>query len=405
MRTRSFIQLLIVLFLAPVVLCAQQAPLDLRTALEIAEKDNLELKAARQQRAIALAGITTAKQYPNPNIAFGITRDSPHESLSLDQPFELAGQRSKRIAVAKEEQRSTEIDIGVLSRNVRRRTRDAFFNVMTARAQREQAIAALDLATKLKNVAQQRFDAGDVAQLDVMEADVELARAQAELDSLTQEVHSAKAEFNALLGRNTEDDVSLTGELNSVPQALNLEANTEKALVSSSVVQQATQDLATEEKRLTLAKAARVPNIDLQVNTALNNPPSYRAALGGAVSMSVPLWYRGEGEIAQSTARIELLKLTLQSQKLSAAAQVAVAFYDYSAKALLAAQFATKIMPQTEKLAGMAEESYKAGKSNLLTVIDAQRKLNEVRRAYLDSLFAVQSAFAALEEATGAPLD
>jgi outer membrane protein TolC len=53
----------------------------------------------------------------------------------------------------------------------------------------------------------------------------------------------------------------------------------------------------------------------------------------------------------------------------------------------------------------MAEESYQAGKSNLLTLIDAQRKLNEVRRAYVDSLFAAQAAFAALEEAQGAPLD
>jgi outer membrane protein TolC len=53
----------------------------------------------------------------------------------------------------------------------------------------------------------------------------------------------------------------------------------------------------------------------------------------------------------------------------------------------------------------MAEESYQAGKTNLLILLDAQRRLNDVRKAYLDSLFAAQSAFAALEEAVGAPLD
>ena len=62
-------------------------------------------------------------------------------------------------------------------------------------------------------------------------------------------------------------------------------------------------------------------------------------------------------------------------------------------------------MPQSVRLEEMSEDSYRAGKSNLLTLIDAQRKLNETRNAYLDSLFAAQSAFAALEESVGAALD
>ena len=58
-----------------------------------------------------------------------------------------------------------------------------------------------------------------------------------------------------------------------------------------------------------------------------------------------------------------------------------------------------------QRLAQMAEESYKAGKANILTVIDAQRNANQVEQEYLDSLVAAQSAFATLEETVGAPLD
>jgi outer membrane protein TolC len=57
------------------------------------------------------------------------------------------------------------------------------------------------------------------------------------------------------------------------------------------------------------------------------------------------------------------------------------------------------------KLEEMAEDSYRSGKSNLLILIDAQRRLNDTRKAYLDSIFSVQSAFSALEEVVGAPLD
>ena len=80
-------------------------------------------------------------------------------------------------------------------------------------------------------------------------------------------------------------------------------------------------------------------------------------------------------------------------------------YFDFSAKAHQAEQYRDRIVPQTERLEQMAEDSYRSGKSNLLTLIDAQRKLNDVRKAYLDSLFAAQSSFAALEETVGAPLD
>jgi len=53
----------------------------------------------------------------------------------------------------------------------------------------------------------------------------------------------------------------------------------------------------------------------------------------------------------------------------------------------------------------MAAEGYREGKSNLLVVVDAQRRLSDMRKAYLDSLFVTQSAFAALEEVVGEPLD
>src|ERR1043166_5342852 len=56
--------------LLPVIAAGQQPALDLKTALATAEGSNLELRAARQQRAIAIAGITTAAQLPNPTFSF-----------------------------------------------------------------------------------------------------------------------------------------------------------------------------------------------------------------------------------------------------------------------------------------------------------------------------------------------
>src|SRR5207244_3168731 len=91
-----------------------QQPLDLKMALAEADANNLELRAGLQQRAMALAGLATARQIPNPTVTFGALRDVPHESVTIDQPIELGGKRSNRIAVARELQRAAEVQLAAL---------------------------------------------------------------------------------------------------------------------------------------------------------------------------------------------------------------------------------------------------------------------------------------------------
>jgi len=174
------------LILSAALAAGQEPVLDLKAALSEAHSNNLELRAARERRAQAIAGLSIARQIPNPTVAFAVTRDTPHESVTWDQTIELGSKRGQRIAVAQAEQRTTEVEITVLERQVRRRTREAFYKTLWARAEREQLKLAQDLAAHTREVAQQRFDAGDVAELDVIEADVESTRAKVESESAQQ---------------------------------------------------------------------------------------------------------------------------------------------------------------------------------------------------------------------------
>ena len=383
----------------------QDATIDLNKALAVAEADNLELRAARQQRAVTLAGFKIASQIPNPTLSFNASRDAPHESLLWDQPLELGGKRGKRQAVAREEQKATDLDITILSRQIRQRTREAFYRALLSRAQADQSRAALDLATRLSDVVKQRYDLGDVAQLEVIQADVETARAEAEYEAALQAQKIADAQLAALLTRPLEGSLNLAGRLQDLPQALTVTGVTEIAMRSNTDILRTTQELATEERRLSLAKAMRIPNVDIQAGVDLNSPPDFNVGPRGQIAVALPIFYHGQGEVAQSQARLEFLRLSLAAQRNTASSHVIAAYYDYVAKSRQAAQFNEKVIPQTVKLQEMAEDSYRSGKSNLLTLIDAQRRLNETRKTYLDGLFAVQSSFAALEEVVGAPLD
>jgi cobalt-zinc-cadmium efflux system outer membrane protein len=384
---------------------AQVPPLTLQMALTSAATGNLELRAARQQRAMGLAGIATARQLPNPVLGFAVARDTPHEGVSFDLPIELGGKRGKRIAVAEQEQKSIEVDLTILARQIRRRTREAFFRSLAARAQTARSKTALELSTRIRDLVQQRYEVGDVAELELLQADVELARSNADYETTAQAERAADVILAALLNLKIENPLSLVGRLDEVASAPTLDTLTSEALQSSSDLLKTAQDLNTEERRLALAKAQRIPNVDLMAGVDFNSPPDFRAGGKGGLSLSLPLFYRGQGEVALSNARIELLRLTLASQRINVSAEVASSYFDYSAKAHQAQQFREKIVPQTLRIEEMAEESYRAGKTNILVLLDVQRRLNDVQKSYIDALQATQSSLATLEETVGVPLD
>jgi len=394
----------LLLFTASAFAQTSSVPLDLKSALDQAQTSNLELRAVRQQRAVAMAGIKIAAQFQNPSVSFAALRDTPHESLVWDQPFEL-GKRGKRIGVAREEQKATEIDIGVLERQIRHRTRDAFYQAVLARANVDQAKAAMDLSTRIRDIVQARYDAGDVAQLEAIQAEVELTRATTDYQVALESQKVADVELAVLLNRPLDSTIDLRGRVDDLPHVADLTVITEMALRLNSNVQTTMQQLSIEEKRLQLAKASRIPNLDLQAGVDFNSPPDFNVGPRGQVGVTLPLFNHGQGEIAQSNARLDLLRFSIQAQKTTAEAQVIAAYYDYDTKLRLASDYSKTIVPQTARVEEMAEESYRAGKSNLLTLIDAQRRLNETRKAYLSSLFSVQSAFSALEEVVGGALD
>src|SRR5262247_4081696 len=77
-----------------------RSELTLEQAFALAEANNGTLQAARLRRAVDQAGIDVARERPNPEARYERTNELPRDSLSLAQPLELGGKRSRRIALA-----------------------------------------------------------------------------------------------------------------------------------------------------------------------------------------------------------------------------------------------------------------------------------------------------------------
>ena len=286
----------------------EAARLTLQYALDLADKQNLDLAAARRRRAVALAGVQIARQRPNPSFSFEALRDSPHEALLLEQPLELGFKRRRRIEVARQEGALTEVEIAALARQVRRSTRETFYLSMLARAESQRLARVGELAQRLEQIARERFEAGAVPQLEVIQAGLGVSRAQADLQVAQQREKVSLSQLNALLNEPASTRWELAGSLEDSKPLPSLPELIQRASQSNPELQRLGQEQELEQRRRGLLKAERIPNLALQFGTDLNAPPDFRAGPRGQLSLELPLFMRNQGQIAQSLASQQVLE-------------------------------------------------------------------------------------------------
>jgi outer membrane protein, heavy metal efflux system len=388
---------------------AAQRPqiLTLAEAFDRAEKQNLDLQAARAQQAVALAGVRIAGQRPNPTAFFNVARDTPHESLFFDQPIEVGGKRGKRIEVAKQESAITESSITAAERQVRREVRVAYFGLAFARRVTFQKLETVKLAARLKEIAKARFESGDIANLEVTQAELELSRANADAQVAKREEDIALSQLNVLLNAPASTSWELSSGIDGIPQPLSLEALVSRANDSNTEVTHLLQETKAEENRTGLLKAERIPNLSIEFGVDFNSPGAggFHEGGRGQISMELPIFTRNQGQIAQSTASLRALEQETAAKRRAVAGQVENAYYQLNAREAEVNLYKQTLIPATKHLEELAEESYKSGKANILTVLGAQRDVRQVESEYLSSLLAMQTSLADLEETTGASLD
>jgi cobalt-zinc-cadmium efflux system outer membrane protein len=386
--------------------------LSLTDAITLADKQNLDLVAARAQRAVADAGVRAAGERPNPTLSVGASRDAPHENVLIDQPLEIGPKRSRRIEVARQEIALTETDIEAMEKQVRRSVREAYFALAHARAATAQQDDIVKLADRLLDISKSRFNAGDIPKLEVTQSELESARAHADYQVALEEEKVALSGLNATLNEPPESDWDLGDPFVVLPSVPALDDLVSRARGSNSEIAKINQQMKLEQSRQGLLKAQRVPNLGIQVGADLNAPGGpgmntggYEVGARGQLSMEIPIFSRNQGEIAQSIANTRVLEDALAAARRAVDAKIESAYLELQARQTQAQLYRDTILPSSRQLEEMSEESYRAGKANILTVLATQRDVQQGERDYLDSLLAVQSAFSQLEEAVGAPLD
>jgi cobalt-zinc-cadmium efflux system outer membrane protein len=383
---------------------APAAPLTFSAALDLAASRNLDLAAIKRQRAIREAQVRVARQWANPAVGFEVTKDSPHENLTFDFPLPLGGVRGRQIDLAKEELTLADVDEKAAMRTLRRNLREAFYGLLGSDERLRLAEDVVGLVRRTREAAQARFEEGAAPRLDVLAANLGLARAESDLAMARSARTAALAGLNAVLNQPPAEAVAVVGDLAEAPPPPDFARAMALAAASNGELMAAEREAAIEARRLSLIRAERVPQPTVTFGLPMNAPGEFTVGAAVGVAMNVPLFNRSQGEIAASQAAITQIHARRDAARRTVESAVFSALARIEAQRQRVESFRTRVIPTATELADLAEESYKAGRSPLLMLIEAQRALRDAKRDYLDALAEFQAALADLEEVIGGPI-
>lgn len=382
---------------APASPPAEPDALTLPQALELARTVNPAILAARLRRGVDEAGLALARERPNPEARYERTNELPHDALSVAQLLEVGGKRGRRIALAEAVARTGEAELAQAEAEVAAEVQTAFFTL--AGAQRRLAVAQelQDLATRARRAAGERYEVGAVSRLDVLEADLGLLQAENEATALVGEREGARAELNALVGR----DVAVpTVAADSVEVAVpGLAEATVAALSGNRALAVLDRQLGEAQARAALARADRIPDPTIEGTVTHNAAPEFNWGWRAAVAVVVPVFTRHRAAVRVEESMIALVQAQREALAQRIRGAVAASAVRAAAARRQYVRYRDEILPRSREVEAMAEESYRAGQTNLVALLQALQAARELRLRALQAAADHEAALAALRQA------
>jgi outer membrane protein TolC len=389
------------------------ASLTLGQCIDISLSQNPLWLSAEEDYQASLARVRQAKAFPQPALAFdsdlqpGLLnfRDSGESYLGVSQLVEFPGRRSLRGKIASLESREYLADKSLLRLEIVFQVKEAFYAVLLADEKHKYAVQDLELARDFLEKAKAKYEAGDVARVEVVRAGVEASKAATAVKLAENDILLSKARLNYLLGRAKLEPLEIRGDLVRASVPIDREALVQKAVRARPEIARAQAGMDKEERRRTEAVMSYLPDFDLSLSRhrLVGEATTWDLTL----SFPIPLffWQPARGRIAETRANIRSLERQSEDLVNRISLEVGEACFNARTAADQIALFEEEILTQAEDVYNLILFSFQEGEIAGIELIDARRTLLEARRAYADALYNYSITLAALEKSVGEPLE
>ena len=384
------------------------------------EAANPTLKAARLNIDESRASEVTAYLRPNPSLTGTLdqinpltTIASPVSGNSVYRPFantlpyasvsylhEREHKRELRLESAKV---STDIAASTYSdqdRTLLFNLRNAFVQTLQAKAVRENARQNLDYWDRELTVNRKRFQAGDLAQVDLDRLELQRVQFESDLEMATVNLRTAKIQLLTLLNDRTPiEQFDVTGPFDFVDHPMPMEEFRTEALEARPDLKAAVQsvELAKTNHQLAVADGSTDPTFSVDL---AHNPP-IPAYFGVSVSIPLRIFDRNQGEKARTQVDIgrnERLRDATEAQVFGA---VDSAYVTLAGALNLLRPYRDKYLKLAEDSRDRISFSYQNGGASLLDYLDAEKAYRDTRLAYLNLIGSYLTAAAQMNMAVG----
>lgn len=334
------------------------------------------------------------RSYSNPSIPLW---DAIDQFAYLQQTFETAGRRQKRVDVAESVVRRTELEREFLRRQIAARVRQTYWGAAGAQRLHELLLENEKTFQQIVEYHEIRVREGAMAEADLLRVKLEaerlaLAAAGAQLDA-----DRARIQLFREMGETRFPAVRFSSPL-EVSAGQTLAVDPQQAVEQRVEMQLARVQLQEARSTLTLQQALSKPNIEALAGYKRTN--GYSTVLGG-VQVDLPFQNRNQGNITAATAGIGVTESNLAATEALVRAEVQGAQADYLLRRRQVFEMLERLKAQAAQTSRIALGAYRLGGADLLRLLDAERLRIDIELLSLRALVEYRQSVVALEAALG----
>jgi len=382
------------------------------------EAQNPTLKAARASIEESRANEITAYLRPNPTV--GLTVDgvqvSPNagvwqplsgvvETPSFSYLHERQHKRELRRDSARGSTAVAESTYSDQQRGLVFDLRNAFVQLLEAKAVLQNARENLDYWDRELDVNRTRYKAGDLALVDLNRLEVQRIQFESDFETATVNLRTAKIQLLMLMNDRTpieQFDVSGPFDFNEGLRPLQEYRNI--ALQARPDLKAAVQnvELAKINHQLAVSNGSTDPTFSAWYshNPSFSNPFA-NDTIGGSVSVPLRIFDRNQGEKARTQIDIGRNQRMLDATQAQIFSDVDSAYYTLVQALNLLGPYKNKYLPMAIDVRDRISFSFKNGGASLLDYLDAEKSYRDTRLAYLNLIGSYLAAGAQMNLAAG----
>ncbi len=389
--------------------------LSLDDSVAMALKNNSAIKIAAVDQDKAHFGIDAAEAGRLPVLSLtgsdsrgnslvgSDTANNFNTSLHISMPIYTGGRISGQIDQAKFNADAADLGVVKAEQQTKLDATTGYFSILQTRNLVQVNQETVDnMVSHLKNV-QAQYNAGTVAQGDVLQSQVELANAQQNLTKAQNANAVAEASFNNTVGQALDTKSAYQDEFTYDPYAMTLDDSIKLALKNRPEIGQSQDSIAAAKAGVTIADSGRLPTVDITGGTGRvgsDFPGNNNWSVG--VTANWNLFDSGLTKAQIEQAKAAVSEAAIQDKQVRDGIELEVRTDYLSMKeAEQRIQTSSVAVNQGADSLKIAEAKYAAGVGTNIDVIDAQLALTQAKTNATQALYDFNVDKAQLIKAVG----